>query len=224
LKQAYRCIAAVLRLVVSTNHVEEQYLSLRGRFDPELSLSFDCGAIACGQRKSIQDYFAERDLNPPNASAAQRVPNRTAHSKPGAIDANILVNRKSATATLAIGKENQPRGVGEHEALLLVAGCESLPLGQDSDLQKMHRVALGCIELTVLDAGACAHALHLTWTNDRACAERIIVRKRALENIRNNLHVAMAMHTEPRSGSDAIFVDNAQGIKSDVRSIVVVGE
>ena len=69
-------------------------------------MCFNYGTIACGERKSIQDYFAERDLNPTNPSVAQRVPNRTAHCKSRAVDVNILVNHKSATVTLAISKKN----------------------------------------------------------------------------------------------------------------------
>src|SRR6185436_12945922 len=48
--------------------------------------------------------------------------------------------------------------------------------------------------------------------------------QRALENVSNDLHVAMAVHGKASTGGNKIFIDNSQHSKAHVAGIVVLIE
>src|SRR5206468_9919370 len=79
------------------------------------------------------------------------------------------------------------------------------------DLQKMQRLALRGIELTVRHALACAHELNLARLEHAAVAHAVLVFQRAFEHVAENLHVAMRMRAEALARRDAVVVDDAQG-------------
>src|SRR6185312_6845009 len=110
------------------------------------------------------------------------------------------------------------------KALLLIAGLQPILPRQQPDLQEMDRLRLRGIELAVADAGAGTHALHLARPDHRAGADAVLVLERALENIGDDLHVAMAMRVETGAGLDAILVDDAQRAEAHMARIVIVAE
>src|SRR5262249_59929563 len=82
-------------------------------------------------------------------------------------------------------------GVERHD-LLVVARRQVPPLRHDPDLQEMHRLERGRIELAVLDARAGAHDLHFARPDDRPRAEAVAVLRLALPGPADHLHVATA--------------------------------
>src|SRR5208282_240342 len=80
----------------------------------------------------------------------------------------------------------------------------------DPDLQQMHGLFTRRIEFAVHDAGAGAHALHIAGTDHRAVAHAVLVLERALENIGDDFHIAVAVHAETTARLDTVLVDHAQ--------------
>ena len=110
------------------------------------------------------------------------------------------------------------------EGFLLVAGLESVALGQDPDLQEVHLVAFGGIELAVANARAGGHPLHVARFYDRAVAHAVLVLQRAVEDVGDDLHVTVAVRIESAGGLDPVLVDDAQGSEAHEARIVVVAE
>src|SRR6185436_5883156 len=110
------------------------------------------------------------------------------------------------------------------ETLLLVARRNATNVGLDPDLQEVHAVPAGGIELAVPDAGARAHALHVTGPDARAIAERVLVRQLAFQHVADDLHVAVAVRAKSLAGRDAVFVDDPQGTELDVLRVEIVRE
>src|SRR3546814_8011331 len=82
------------------------------------------------------------------------------------------------------------------ERLLLVARREAGALGQNPDLQQMHRILVRGVILAVPDAGAGRHALHLAGSDDRAVAETVAMRERPIQHPGHDLHVTMRVGIE----------------------------
>src|ERR1039458_3490846 len=77
------------------------------------------------------------------------------------------------------------------ERNLLVRRLDIFHRRLNPDLQKMHRLFFRGIEFTVHDAGARGHRLNGVRTDDMALAHAVLVGQTALENIAEDLHVAM---------------------------------
>ena len=76
-------------------------------------------------------------------------------------------------AVAAVGRGDQAqlvRVARRRKRLLLVAGRDAAPLGQDPDLEEVHRLGRRRVELAVHDAGAGAHPLHVAGADHRAGA------------------------------------------------------
>src|ERR1700676_1999480 len=73
-------------------------------------------------------------------------------------------------------------------------------------------------------SGAGAHALHVAHANDRAVADGVLVLELALEDVGDDLHVAVPVLAEALSGGDAVVVDDAQRAVCDPGRVVVIGE
>jgi hypothetical protein len=94
----------------------------------------------------------------------------------------------------------------------------------DPDLQEMHELAIRGVVFAVANAGARAHALHVARPDHGAVAHRILVRQRALEDVADDFHVAVAVGAEALARLDAVFVDDTQRPEAHVPGIVVVRE
>src|SRR5262249_31838879 len=94
----------------------------------------------------------------------------------------------------------------------------------DPDLQEMDRALARGIELAVHHAAARAHTLHVAGTHHRAAADRVLVLQFAIENVTDDLHIAMAVRAEAGAGRDPVLVDDAQWPELDVLRVEVIGE
>src|SRR5208282_926132 len=110
------------------------------------------------------------------------------------------------------------------DGALLVARRDAVRGRRDPDLQKMDRVGLRMIEFAVRDSRPSTHTLRFAGTNDRAGADAVLVFERTLENVGDNLHVAMPVGGKTRARADAVLVDYAQRAKSHLPGVVVVAE
>ena len=80
------------------------------------------------------------------------------------------------------------------------------------------------VELAVLHTGAGRHSLDVTAPDDGAVAHAVAVRELALEDVRDDLHVPVAVSAEALTRLDAVFVDDAQRPVAHVARIVIVRE
>src|SRR5436305_6703449 len=88
----------------------------------------------------------------------------------------------------------------------------------------MDGIRLGSIAFTVAEAAAGAHALPVARADDRASAEGILVLDGALEDVGDDLHVAMRVRRETLATGDAVLVDDAQGTEAHVVAVVIFAE
>ena len=114
--------------------------------------------------------------------------------------------------------------LGLGERLLLVPRRVARPIGDDPDLEKVNALLVRGVLLAVRDAGARRHALDLARPDDGAGAHAVRVRELAVEDVRENFHVAVTVLAEAVSGRHAVLVDHAEAAKAHVRGVVVVGE
>ena len=95
------------------------------------------------------------------------------------------------------------------EVQLLIARRHAIAIGNDPDLQEMHRLRLRVVELAMANTRARTHLLHIARTNHRARTETISMRDLAIEHIRDDLHVAMSVRTEAAGRRNAVVIDHA---------------
>src|SRR5256714_14971518 len=91
------------------------------------------------------------------------------------------------------------------ELALLVARRHAFALRRYPDLQKVSRLVRRRVKLAVRDARARAHALHLAGSYDGRVAHAVAVLKRAGDDVRDDLHVAVRVRREARGGGGAGF-------------------
>src|SRR5438876_1154402 len=80
------------------------------------------------------------------------------------------------------------------------------------------------VVLAVRHAGAGAHALHLAGADDGAGPQAVLVLERALDDVRDDLHVAVAVGGKAPARLHPILVHDAQGAEAHVARVEVVGE
>src|SRR5262245_14744607 len=88
----------------------------------------------------------------------------------------------------------------------------------------MHAVGLRVVELAVPDPGASRHSLHVTGADHRTGADAVLVLERAVEHVRDDLHVAMPVRVEPFAGGDPVFIDDPERAEAHEARVVVVAE
>jgi hypothetical protein len=113
---------------------------------------------------------------------------------------------------------------GGGHGFLLVAGWDATLVGLYPNLQKMGFFTFSMVELAVLDAGTCAHALHVARGNAFDIAHAVLVGQIARQHIADDFHVLVAMCAKTGTCSDTIFVDHTQITPAHVRRVVVTGE
>src|ERR1700730_7930998 len=86
----------------------------------------------------------------------------------------------------------------------------------------MSRVGLRRISFTVPHAGARAHALSVAGTNGRAIPHAVFVLESTLQQVGDDLHVAVRMHGETVAPLHPVFVNHAQGTESHEARVVVL--
>src|SRR6185312_2540660 len=74
------------------------------------------------------------------------------------------------------------------------------------------------------DAGAGGHALHLARTDRGAVAETVFVFERAVEDVADDLHVAVTVGAEALPRRHAVLVDHAQAAEAHMPAVPVAAE
>ena len=88
----------------------------------------------------------------------------------------------------------------------------------------MDRVFFRMIEFAVPNARPGRHPLHVAGPDDRASANTVFMFQRAFDDVRDDLHVAVAVGAEPRPGPDPVLIDNSQRAEAHVTGVVVVAK
>src|SRR5262249_18401421 len=83
------------------------------------------------------------------------------------------------------------------------------------DLEEMHWSIGGCVVLAMGDAGAGAHPLHLAGNNNGAVAQAVPVHEPSFEDIRDDLHLTVAVGGKARAVDDSVLVDDTQRAKAN---------
>ncbi len=94
----------------------------------------------------------------------------------------------------------------------------------DPDLEEVDQLVLRRVVFAMPHARAGAHALHVPGADHRAVAHRVLVREPALEDITDDLHVAVTVRAETLARLDAVLVDDAKGAEPHVLRVLVVRE
>src|ERR1700741_2355227 len=202
--------------------IEEQPLRAAAR-ERERGLVRDGSAVAGFERLAVDVDFAARDLNPAVAIGLEVVRHGRAVEQRG-VETHVLMDGDGAVAAVGGGYEAEcVAALVLLKFLLLVARRDALFGGDDPDLEKKHGLIAGRGHLAVRDAGAGAHALPFARFDFRAGAHGVAVGERALEHVRDDLHVAVRVLAESNARLHAIFIDDAQGAESHEARIVVIG-
>jgi hypothetical protein len=139
--------------------------------------------------------------------------------------AGVLADRDRAVLPVRRGEGHEiALREGGGEALLPVARRRATDARQDPDLEQVHPLARRRVELAVRDAGAGRHVLNLARADHRAVAHAVLVLERALEDPRQDLHVAVRVRAEALAGLHEVLVDHPQRAEAQVRGVEVVGE
>jgi hypothetical protein len=155
---------------------------------------------------------AGRELEPhPLAGAEQR-----------RVDAGVLLDPERAVR--AAGRRDQaepPAAVGLGERPLLVRRRDAGAVRHEPDLQEVDGRVLRAVELGVHDAGAGAHPLDLAGPEHALPAGGVLVGEGALEHVRQDLHVAVAVAPEALAGLDAVLVHHPERAEAHLLGVVV---
>src|SRR3989442_1374525 len=141
------------------------------------------------------------------------------------VEKRVLMDADRAGAPVGRGDEAQATALFfGREVLLLIGGRDAGDVGLDPDLEEMRGARLVVVVLAVQYALPCAHALDVAGNDGRAGAHGVLVGKRALEHVADDLHVAVPVGAEARARGDAILVDDAQRPEPHVLRVLVAGE
>ena len=77
------------------------------------------------------------------------------------------------------------------------------------------------VELTVLHAGAGAHALHVSGGNTFDVTHAVFVCQIARKYVADDFHVAVAVGTKTSARGNAVFIDDAQIAPAHVIGVVI---
>src|SRR6185369_11382763 len=92
---------------------------------------------------------------------------------------------------------------------------------QNPYLQQVCRLGLRGVGFAVPHSGSRAHTLSVAGSDDGAIAHAVLVLDSAVQDIGNDLHVAMRMQGKAMPGLHPVLVDDAQGSESHEARIVV---
>src|SRR6266850_2233052 len=205
--------------------IEDQDLGRIGGLQAQRALVAYRGAVARGQLLAVQLDRAARHLHPGVPSGAELVGDALALSQKRPVDRGVLIDLHRSLAPVPRRKQaKRSLPLVGREVLLLVAGREAALLGDDPDLQEVHRVGPGGVELAVRDAGTRAHALHVAGPDLPTAAGGVAMCQPALEHVGQDLHVPVRMRAESLPWLHGVVVDHAQRAEPHVFGVVVVAE
>src|SRR6202165_3693292 len=97
-------------------------------------------------------------------------------------------------------------------------------VGKDPELQKLHRLGLGCVLFGRLGTGAQGHHLDGAGLQDAVVAEAVGVAEGAFPDIGNPFDVGMRVHRPDSTGSQLIMVEHAQRSHTHLLRIAIAIE
>src|SRR5260221_5673840 len=203
--------------------VEEQQFRVLAAAEAKLTLAAHRRAVAGREPLAVQLERAPREVHPRAARRFEIKRNAFGAVGPRAIELRVLVEGHRTVAP-AFGSEKREGPLGRVDLLLLIAGLDPAALGEQPDLQEVHRLFLGGVELAVHDAAAGAHALDLAGPDHAAAAARVLVLQGAREDVAQDLHVAVRVRAEALAGLHGVVVDHAQRGEALVLPVVVFAE
>ena len=80
------------------------------------------------------------------------------------------------------------------------------------------------IEFAVPNARPGRHPLHVAGPDDRASTDTVLMFQCAFDDVRDDLHVAVAVGAKPRTGPDPVLIDNPQRAEAHVTGVVVIAK
>ena len=89
------------------------------------------------------------------------------------------------------------------------------------NLVEMHRLFSRGIVFAVLNPGAGGHALELPGGDNRAVAHTVFVFQAPLQDVGDDLHIAVGMHPEPLPWNNPVFINDPQSPKAHVPWVVI---
>ena len=111
-----------------------------------------------------------------------------------------------------------------YESFLLIAWCDTDGMGLNPDLKDVCGLALCMVELAVLHACACTHALNIAGRNTLDIAHAVFVRQFARQHIADDFHVFVAMGSKAPACGNVVFIDHAQVAKAHVCRVVITSK
>src|SRR3546814_711999 len=209
----------------SSDVCSSDLLGVGTAFDEDLGLVGVQQRIASGCLATIDCGTAFDQMHVAQPPAGQRQPSGFIRVEQASEQPCVLMQAHRAIGAVGAGDPPQPTTfLRLWVSLLLVAGCNPGVLGKNPDLQEMGHAVAVVVELRMGDAAPGAHALNLTRNDHGAIAHGILVGERALNDIADDFHVAMAMGAETLARLHAILVDHSQRPPMHVLGVVVVGE
>src|SRR5947208_4662907 len=88
----------------------------------------------------------------------------------------------------------------------------------------MQWLGAGGVELAMRDTGTGAHPLHFARLDPRPVTHAVSVCEGAVDDVRQDLHIAVGMHAEAATWLDTILIDDYEIAEAAVARIVVVRE
>lgn len=108
------------------------------------------------------------------------------------------------------------------EHLLLITRSNPALPRHDPDLQKVHRVGLGCVVFAVEDATASTHALHVPRLDDGPVAHGVLVRQGTRQHVGDDFHVPVRVGGKSPGGGHAVLIDDPQRAEAHALGIVII--
>ena len=143
-------------------------------------------------------------------------PTRFPHPAPGALHSRAARARRCGRSDC--GSRPDRSSFARREGSRPVLGRH------DPDLQQMAGFGGAGVELGMDDAAPGAHALDFAGADDAAAAGGILVLERAVHQVGDDLHVAVAMRRKAAAAPDPVLVDDPQGPEAFMRRVVIVAE
>src|SRR5229473_766466 len=143
----------------------------------------------------------------------------------GQINAGVLVDRQRTIFTFRRGHETKPSLLFRFaEPALLIFGLETVAFGKKPDLVQVHGFSGRVIELAVAHAGAGRHALQFAGPDGGTVAHAVLVLQAAIQDIRDNFHIAVTVHAEALAWLHAVFIHDPERAKAHLPGVIIIGE